>query len=199
MHLFDEIRALAKATPAPELSRRMGYNTNLLTFADRLSRVLDDPDMGLSHGEFDFVHDSRGFLLALCEALGMDAAATTLRLDDIIARIEARDSAYQPWLQAESSEADEAAQGLDRMGRWGLSLGRKVPLRDDAAGASLEDIITMARKEVLKHMQATCGKLKSGACIDGYLLMYRADRPALRMDPTGNVLGVQRSTLVTGA
>lgn len=194
MHLLDEIRTLAKAAPATELPMRMGYNTNLPTCADRLSRVLDDPDMGLSRGEYDFVHDSAGFLLALCKALGMDEAATTLRLDDIIARIDARESAYQPWLQARSSEADETAKGLDRMGRWGLSLGRKVPLHDDAAGASLEDIITMARETVREHMQATGGKLEPGFNIDGYLLMHCADGPALRMDPAGNVVGILRTT-----
>lgn len=199
MHMFDEIRHLVRDFPVAELVGRMGYTSNPDQHAQRLARVLDDPDMGLSRGEYDFVHGSPGFLLALCKALGMDEAVTALRLDDIIARVEARDSAYAPWLHVQSSGADEAARGLDRMGRWGLSLGRKLPLREQAAGAPLEDIITLAREEIREHIQETGGKLKAGAGIDGYLLVYRADGPALRMDPAGSVVGVQGTGLLGGA
>lgn len=197
MHLFDEIRRLALAFPVAELVNRMGYESDTNQHAERIVRVLDDPDMGLSRGEYDFVHDSPGFLLALCKALGMDEAATALRLDDITARMAARDAAYRPWLQVQSSAADQTAKGLDRMGRWGLSLGRKVTLRDDTAGAPLEDIITIAGEAIREHMLETDGKLESGFGIDGYLLMHHADRPALRMDTTGNIVGAHETKHTT--
>lgn len=198
MHLFDEIRSLASAAPPAELVKRMSYQAHPAHHAERLGRVLDDPDMGLSRGEYDFVHDSRGFLLALCAALGMDEAATAVRVDDMITRILARDSAFHPWLQAESSETDTAAEGLDRMGRWGLSLGRKVALPDDAQGAALEDLIAMAREAIRRHMLESGGKLTSGGVIDGYLLMHSAEGRSLRLDSTGKVVGAQSAIHAAG-
>ena len=189
MHLFEEIRKRAEAVPPEELLSRMGYNTLKANQLSRLQEVMADPWLGLEASEYDFVHDSHGFLLALCEALGLEAASTRLRVDAIIAQLEAKAAVFRPWLRIESGGSDDAAKAGNWLSRGAATLGRKLPLDHEAHGQPLERIIEVARQAILTHQRDSGGLLPSGFRIDGYLLFHHAEQATLRMNTEGMVVG----------
>lgn len=108
-----------------------------------------------------------------------------MQLHDEIHEMEA----YRPWLRVESNDVELASEGKNWLGRWGLNVGRKLPLGDEAQGQPLERVIELAQATILQHMAETQGRIKSGHRIDGYLLYHRDDQPALRMNLEGQVIG----------
>ena len=189
MQLRHDILARIESTEPEQLLARMGYTQVQPDNISRLDAVLAAPWLGLAGGGYDFVHDSRTFLLALCEALGMDREASTLRINDIDAYLRAREVAYRPWLQVQSIEAEQASSGKNWLGRWAVNAGRKLPLGEESHGQPLERIIELAREAILRHAGDTGGRTDSGHRIDSYLLFHREDKSSLRMNLKGEVTG----------
>lgn len=188
MQLRDEIRKRAGTASPEDLLSKMGYKPVKDSHLFRLQKVLDDPWLDLASGEYDFIHDSRSFVLVLCDSLGMDQQASELRIDAIIDHLQAEAAVYRPWLRVESDEAEEAGKGMNLMSRGALDARRKLPLVEEARGQPLECVIELASQSILRHQNESSGRLPGGHRIDGYLLCYDEDRPTLRMDNQGVVV-----------
>lgn len=191
MHLRKEILERFESSQSEQVLAEMGYKRVWPPkHVFRLETVLADPWLGLTDGWYDFKHDSSGFLLALCVALGMDREASALRIDDIVTRLTEETDTYQPWLLMESSEAEKATEDKNWLGRWALHAMCKLQLPDEAKGQSLERVIELAGKAIRLHLHDTQGHLGPGYRVDSYLLFHCEDRPSLRLDLEGGVTGV---------
>ncbi|GHB07945.1 hypothetical protein [Modicisalibacter luteus] len=189
---MEELRAELQRRTAPlsawELLRRMGYRKPGEAALRRLNEVLEDPDLGLSSGGFDFCFGSREFLCALCDVVGLDEA-------DYLPLIEAR----QQWLSEEQQAfkpylfIDTGFRRSDRPGTAIFVLAacegmRRLTFPEDFWRKPLAEQVQLAQARVREFMAETGGDVKVWGTAQRFLFFYAQDA-AIEIAPSGKVLG----------
>ena len=183
-----QVQQRAAAVPADDLLRRMGYHTVGPKARNRLSRVLADPELGLSTPDFDFHLASRGFAEALCAAAGLEPERYLPAIDTIERRHHEEAVAYKPWLFVDTGFKRSDHPGSPRFALAAMEAKRRVRLPADTCRLPWEQQLQRAQQTVRWHMRETGGELPLWGHIHRYLFWYAEDR-AVELTLEGDVAG----------
>ncbi|GAB2794616.1 hypothetical protein GCM10027040_21100 [Halomonas shantousis] len=153
----------------------MGYRKLGEAALRRLNEVLEDPDLGLSSGGFDFRFGSREFLCALCDVVGLDET-------DYLPLIEAR----QQWLSDERQAfkpylfIDTGFRRSDRPGAAIFVLAvcegmRRLTFPEGFWRKSLAEQVQLAQARVREFMAETSGDVKIWGMAHRFLFFHAED------------------------
>lgn len=186
--LPDILRRRAAGHDPDTLLQKMGYAQADQNDRARLARVLADPELGLNSAEYDFVHDSRGFLIALCQALRVDPMYRDAFLEMHDARREAERRAYKPWLFVDTGFKRSDRPGVPLFALAAMESRRRLNLPPETWTLPWSAQLAIAQQRIQAHMVETGGKLELWGTIRRYLFCYD-ENARLALDLEGNVLG----------
>ncbi len=174
--LKEWINTRARAERADTLLARMGYRGAGPKARARLSRVMADEQLGLADAEYDFHLDSRGFVEALCRAVGLPPEDYQPELDAIEEAIRTHRRAYKPWLFADTGFKRSDYPDTRIFVLAALESERRITLPEDTWQLPWDEQLERARKAIHEHMAKTGGELPVWGTIRRYLYCYAEDR-----------------------
>jgi hypothetical protein len=189
--LFDLRRELLLRTAhasAADLVRMMGYAGVRQATLERLRRVLDDPDLGLGQGTFDFRFGSHGFLETLCRVVGIPESDFRPAIEAIERRLERERNAYRPWLFADTGFRRADHPGMPLCVLALMESRRRLRFPDGFVRLPLFEQVDRARQRVRDHMRETGGHLPIWGTIQRYRFFYAPDC-SVELSVDGDILG----------
>ncbi|ROO27582.1 hypothetical protein [Salinisphaera japonica] len=162
------IRVAAAGRSGDALLQAMGYRRVTAERRARLRAVLADDLLGLEAGGFDFRYDARGFVRALCEALGMLASdyEAGLRAMETTA---AHRRTFAPYIAVDTNFR-RSAQPLFVLAM--LECQRRIHLPRGLRDLSAVGQIHQARDIVVAHYRSHAGRLEFWGDITVYRFFY---------------------------
>ena|SRR5690625_2419836 len=98
MTLQNELQIRAAHIDSDDLLRLLGYRRPKEDHRQRLRHVLSDPLLGLRDSLFGLRYDSRAFVHALAQVLGIDEQFVTTEIRRIRAEIDELDHSFVPFI-----------------------------------------------------------------------------------------------------
>ena len=183
--LIDALRLRAATIPPAELLLKMGYKTASASGIERLRHVLDDVDLGLKDGGFDFHFCSKDFLCSLCDVIGIEKADYLPAVADIETRLQEEVDAFKPYLFVDTGfhRKDEQIFVMAI-----LENGRYVQFPRNFWRLPWPQQLEKAGEQVREHMKKTGGKLQLWGQIQRYFYFFAEGR-AMEISVQGVVLG----------
>jgi|25_taG_2_1085351.scaffolds.fasta_scaffold09875_1 hypothetical protein len=170
---------------ADDLLKVMGYGAPTQKSRRRLKNVVENPDLGLGSGNFDFKYSDQAFLKALGVVLGLDQRALTEHMAAIIAEQDEEKKAFRPyvWVDTDFQRTSQpvfalAACESQRYLRFGRDFWR-LPLHDQ---------LLRARRRIRSHIRGTAGELGIWGAIQRYWFFHKEEQ-ALLLSRDGRVIG----------
>lgn len=176
------IRVAAAGRSGDALLRAMGYRRVTAERRARLRAVLADDLLGLEAGGFDFRYDARGFVRALCEALGMSAVDYEPGLKSL-ETIAAHRRTFAPYIVVDTNFR-RATQPLFVLAM--LECQRRIHLPRALRDLPATGQIHQARDIVVAHYRSHDGRLEFWGDIKGYRFFYEPGACVV-FDTHGNV------------
>ncbi|TDB05119.1 hypothetical protein [Halomonas marinisediminis] len=186
--LQRQIRQRTRFRPESDLLRQMGYANPNHRHRKRLTQVLADPELGLGKPEYDFVHDCRSFLHALCRALGIPENNCQAFIAKRDANDKAERQAFKPWLFVDTGFRRCDRPGMPLFALALMERHRRLVLAEDTWRMPWHEQLTRAQSRVREHMAESGGELQAWGRIQRYLFCYAEGRK-LAIAPSGEVLG----------
>ncbi|MEC9483081.1 MAG: hypothetical protein UMU75_07100 [Halomonas sp.] len=186
--LHAELQRRTASWASSELLCRMGYPKPGEAACNRLQHVLEDPDLGLGSGGFDFRFGSREFLCALCEAVGLEEAEYRPCIEARRQWLSDERHAFKPYIFIDTGfrRSDHPGTGIFALavceGR------RRLTFPAGTWRKPLSEQIHLAQARVCEFMAETGGDIKIWGTAQRFLFFY-AQGAAIEIATSGEVLG----------
>lgn len=184
INLQDELGIRTANSSAIELLRLMGYQRPVAAAKQRLRQVLEDPELGLERGGFDFRYSAEEFVKALCEVVGIAPADYQPAVAAILQRLSEDRMAFKPYLFVDTDfvRRNEPIHAL------AFSEGERYVHFDGGFWRKpLAEQVELARQRVCEHMAETDGDLGIWGQIQRYHFFY-APEQSVEIATDGQVL-----------
>ena len=187
-NLREQLNARVRDLSRDDVLERMGYSPVCRASRDRLDKVLAENTLGLEGNDYDVKYESRGFLKALCEAVGIDYDEHEAEVEAIQERLKAERDAFQPYLFADTEFTRSDRPGMAVFILAALESKRNLRLSRQSRLAPREKVIEEGAERAQSHYRETGGELPVWGTIHRYLL-FLAPGESLVIDTDGTIRG----------
>lgn len=187
MRLQNIIQFYLSGKSYQELARKMGYG-NVFKGAQRISRVVNDPSLGLRQAEYDFRYENNSFVTALCRALEIPPKKYLPELAILHSEIEKEKIQFQPYLFIKTdfniNKRRPPIFALSFTNHW-----RYIELPFYTKSLPLQTLPHVVKKTITSHFRQKEGKLGHWGNILAYHLRYKKGGKDIIFSPEGKLLG----------
>ena len=187
-NLKELLNSKARERSRDDILKAMGYSPVRQSSRDRLDKVLADDTLGLEGKDYDLKYDSRGFLKALCEAVGLDYEKHEAEVDEIQDWIVTEREAFQPYLFADTGFKRADRPDMSVVILAALESKRNLRLSREARLAPRDKVIEEAVEMARSHYRETGGELEVWGTIERYLL-FLAPGESVVIGTDGSIQG----------
>jgi hypothetical protein len=196
MKLRILLREKVASEDSDHILRAMGYSASALPRARiRLHNLLEEPDLGILSGRYDFRFSNREFLRALTHVVGIDSNYAEAQLSVIEADIAREGRAFKPWVFVET---DFRRRGEPIFALAVLEGKRRLTLPKGCWSLPQSQLVAVAADTVRTHYAMCQGQLLIWGAVREYWLRS-SETEQIVMDVSGKVVRAEGPKAISRA
>ncbi len=198
MNIHEKIKTAYGQWSAHDIAKEMGYGKKKISKgADRVEKIVNDPNLGLAGGDYDGLFSSTAFIQKLMQVMGIDDDECQRDIEDIQNATRDAQFGYQPWIFVET-DFKYVSQPIFALAF--LEGKRRIKIGKDIKRLPRDKQITRLSGEIRSHQKSlkkTGGKIGMWGIPKKYIC-HIGENDVIEMTTDGEVISEIKHAVLHG-